>query len=426
MADIFVNKAPKEYVVVPFFGTAALFFLLLCLLLCFSAKEITGHYFNPHILAIVHTAALGWGTMVIMGAAYQLLPVICENELVSPRMAFLSYLFLTIGTCILVYCFWTFRTDWLMMVAGSSIVLSSYFYAYIIYRTATDANKSPIYQYFLLISALWLCFTTTVGILLVINLSYTFIPRNHIDVLKLHAHAGIVGWFLLLICGVGAKLIPMFLLGKSKKTILLYVALILQNLGLILFLVDGYFNPMGGRMLIYGALIALGTICWLIYLADTYQHRARKKVDVPMRHAAFSIGSKILAFGMIPVILLNPQTKWIALYGTLIFLGWITALILGKTFKTLPFIVWNQRYKNLNGKLKIPMPKQLYSEEVVKIQYYLYSIAIVLLCLGIALDSSLLLQYTGILWVLVAVLYVYNVFRIIFHKTTLHHENSTN
>src|SRR5690606_20764757 len=114
----------------------------------------------------------------------------------------------------------------------------------------------------------------------------------------------------------------------------------------------------------------LGTICWLIYLADTYQHRARKKVDVPMRHAAFSIGSKILAFGMIPVILLNPQTKWIALYGTLILLGWFTALIVVISFRTLRFILWNQRYNNLSGKLKIPTPKQLYSEEVVKIQYH--------------------------------------------------------
>src|SRR5690606_3366992 len=130
MADIFVNKAPKEYVVVPFFGTAALFFLLLCLLLCFSAKEITGHYFNPHILAIVHTAALGWGTMVIMGAAYQLLPVICENELVSPRMAFLSYLLLTLGTSILVGCFWIFHTGWLMIFAGACIVFSSYLYTF--------------------------------------------------------------------------------------------------------------------------------------------------------------------------------------------------------------------------------------------------------------------------------------------------------
>src|SRR5690606_5749695 len=110
MADIFVNKAPKELAVIPFYATAAVFFLLLSLLLCFSALELTGHYFNPHILAIVHTAALGWGTMIIFGAAYQLLPVICEQELFSTRIAFLSYLLLTTGSIGLIACFWIFDT----------------------------------------------------------------------------------------------------------------------------------------------------------------------------------------------------------------------------------------------------------------------------------------------------------------------------
>ena len=426
MADIFVNKAPKEYVVVPFFGTAAVFFLLLSILLCLSAKEIPGHYFNPHILAIVHTAALGWGTMVIMGAAYQLLPVICENELASTRLAFLSYLLLTLGTSILVGCFWIFHTGRLMIFAGACIVFSSYLYTFIIYRTASDTNRSPIHQHFLLISACWLCFTTTVGLLLAINLPYTFIPRNHMDMLKLHAHAGIVGWFLQLICGVGAKLIPMFLLGKSKKTGLLYAALIPQNLGLILFLVDGYFNPLGKRTLLYAILIVLGTICWAIYLGDAYRHRARKKVDIPMRHTAFSLMCKTFAFLSIPIVLYSQQTKWAALYGSLIFLGWITAIILGKTFKTLPFIVWNRRYKNLNGRVKIPMPKQLYSEKIVQYQYHLYMATFATMCIAIVFKLTLLLQITGVAWIIVALLYGYNVFRIIFHKTKVSHEHHIN
>src|SRR5690606_28617244 len=108
MADIFINKAPKELAVIPFYGTAALFFVLLCTLLFFSASTLGGHYFSPSILAIVHTAALGWGTMVIFGAAYQLLPVICERELYSTPLALLSYFLLTIGTCGMIWSFWWF------------------------------------------------------------------------------------------------------------------------------------------------------------------------------------------------------------------------------------------------------------------------------------------------------------------------------
>jgi len=425
MADIFVNKAPKELAVIPFYATAAVFFLLLSLLLCFSALELTGHYFNPHILAIVHTAALGWGTMIIFGAAYQLLPVICEQELFSTRLAFLSYLLLTAGSIGLIACFWIFDTGWAMIVSGSAVVLSSYLYAFNIYKTANDTNRSQIHQNFLLISAFWLCFTTTVGLLLAINLSYNFIPRNHLDILKLHAHAGIAGWFLQLICGVGAKLIPMFLLGKSKRNWLLHTALILQNLGLIAFLADGYFNPMHVRVYFYALLVFLGTLCWLLYIVDAYRHRARKKTDTLMRHALISLIAQGLAFGVIPTTLSSNQTKWTALYGALIFLGWITGIILGKTFKTLPFIVWNKRYKNLNGTAKIPMPKHLYNETLIQYQYYAYIGTIALTCLGIVLDHRLTIQTAAILWIVVALLYGYNVFRIIVHKTTIDDGNKT-
>ena len=35
----------------------------------------------PHVLALVHTATLGWLTMIIMGATYQLVPVILVTPL---------------------------------------------------------------------------------------------------------------------------------------------------------------------------------------------------------------------------------------------------------------------------------------------------------------------------------------------------------
>src|SRR5690554_4101227 len=92
MSALQVGKVPDARVIVPFYGTGALFFLLLALLLFFASGDLAGHYFAPRILAVVHTAALGWGTMMIFGAAYQLLPVIAERTLYSSRLAFVSYL----------------------------------------------------------------------------------------------------------------------------------------------------------------------------------------------------------------------------------------------------------------------------------------------------------------------------------------------
>lgn len=84
------DNATKGYVVVPFFATAAVFFLVFSILLLLTGSQILGHYFQPRVLAIVHTLALGWGTMIIFGAAYQLVPVIFEHTLFAPKLAFFS------------------------------------------------------------------------------------------------------------------------------------------------------------------------------------------------------------------------------------------------------------------------------------------------------------------------------------------------
>ena len=420
MAGIPIGKAPHPIAVLPFYGTGAVCFAVLAVLLFFSADELTGHHFSPHVLAVVHTAALGWGTMVIFGAAYQLLPVICERDLYSVPLAVASYVTLTVGAALLVWSFWVFEVGALMIAGGALVVTAALLYTVNTCVTAAPHQRTATPQRaFMVSSALWLLITVIIGLLLAINLRYTFIPRNHLDMLKLHAHAGLAGWFLQLITGVSTKLVPMFLLGKSKRDGLLYTALGLQNVGLILFLVDGYFNPITSKMLIYGGIIALGTLAWLLYLADAYRNRLRPKIELLMKHAGLSFASLVLGFVLLPVVYYFPDNRRVSLYGTFLFLGWITAIILGKTFKTLPFIVWSSHYSHLTGKTKVPLPKQLYSERLTAYQFYLYVGAFALLVVGLLINDTALIRVALVLWLLLAVVYVSNVAKIIFHKPVI-------
>ncbi|WP_140938696.1 hypothetical protein [Sphingobacterium lumbrici] len=425
MADLFVHRAPKSLAVIPFYATAAVFFLGLSIMLFLSSAELTGHYFHPHLLAIVHATVLGWGTMIILGAVYQLLPVLCESDLYSHKLAFTSYLLLLVGTLMLVWCFWVFQSGPWLITAGVLVVLSTCLYLYNICATVIQSGKSTVYQYFIVSSAIWLLLTTVAGLLLAINLTYTFIPRNHMDMLKLHAHAGIIGWFLQLICGVSAKLVPMFLLGKSKRSGLLYLALILQNMGLTLFLFHAYFRQIDGMAFVHIALVSIGIILWGIYIAETYIKRIRKKIDALMIHTLLSFAFKPLAIGALLMTFAYTDTKWSNLYGILILFGWITGIIISKTFKTLPFIVWNNLYKDVHGNAQIPLPKNLYNQKLVVCQSYLFAIAISALCVGIIIDLTWFLQVATALWVALAFLYCYNVATVIFHKSRIHHEHHT-
>ena len=85
--DSSLSTTTSYKVVLPFYVYASLSFLAATLLLFFSSSAFVQHYFHPKTLAITHVMALGWGTMMIMGASHQLVPVLIERKLYSNTLA---------------------------------------------------------------------------------------------------------------------------------------------------------------------------------------------------------------------------------------------------------------------------------------------------------------------------------------------------
>lgn len=417
MSHIQIAKAPPPIAVIPYYATAAQAFVLLCVLMLFSAESFTGHYFNPRLLTCVHLAALGWGTMIIFGATHQLLPVICEEDLYSSKLAAASWFFLTGGIALLAWSFWDFTTGFTMTLGGSLIVIAALLFFFNVLATGKYCSNYSVQKAWICTSAFWLLVTTSLGLLLAINLYHPFIPGDHLEVLKLHAHAGFAGWFLQLISGVSTKLVPMFLLGKSSREKLLKWAFAFQNIALAGFLIDAWFFGSSWRWYFWAAIAAAGIFLWLFYLLDAFKNRVRKKLDFQMKHTMASFAFLIAALLLLPFVIAFTQPHIAILYGTLIFMGWITGIILGKTFKTLPFIIWNEHYKNLSGKMKVPLPKHLFNEPLVTWQFGCFIAAIILLCAGIISGWLPLIRFALGMWLIVSLIYLYNVLKILLHKT---------
>lgn len=53
----------------------------------FQVKDLLDFYHQGHVLALTHLPTLGWITMTVMGAAFQLVPVALETTLYSERLA---------------------------------------------------------------------------------------------------------------------------------------------------------------------------------------------------------------------------------------------------------------------------------------------------------------------------------------------------
>jgi hypothetical protein len=421
--SVLKHQSALYRVVISHYLLAALFFLVLTIMFILSLKELSGHYFQPKVLALTHTAALGWGTMIIFGALYQLLPVILETSLYSLRLCWWSLAFFIPGIIMLICAFWHFDPGLLMQAAGTLTLIGIVLFNVNVFLTMKQKVQTTIFQELIVTSCMWLGVTAVVGLVLVFNFTFAFIPADHLMFLRLHAHMGIAGWFLLLIIGVSAKLIPMFLVSKYQNTTLLSYSYYLINAALLLFLVDGFFNGINVKTNLILFVAVMGICTYLLYVYRCFMSRIRKDVDLAMLQTLFSVILLAASILVLPFIFHyhlknNPiATNLSVLYGILIFIGWISALILGQTFKTLPFIVWLKHYEHLTGRVKTPLPADLNSKILHSVQFGSF-LAFLFSFISGFIFSSFTLQYVGGGFLLLtACCYCLQVGQLLLHKT---------
>jgi hypothetical protein len=414
-------KNTTHKVVIPFYVYAALSFLAATVLLFFSSDAFTQHYFHPHTLAITHTMALGWGTMIILGASHQLVPVLIEARLFSNFLAHLSFVLAAFGIPLLVYSFFNFQFNW--TAQWGAILINAAIIAYLINLAVSisKSKKENVHAIYVFTAATWLLVTTVIGLLLVCNFTQSILPKDSLHYLSLHAHIGMAGWFLLLVIGVGSRLLPMFLISKYDNPKRLWMIYFLINGGLIIFIVIFFFSSSSYLYLLPVAAILSALVLFGKFCLNAYRQRIRKQVDEQMKISLLSVVMMVLPIiflvVLIGLLLLSfANAKLVLAYGFSVFFGWITAIIFGMTFKTLPFIVWNKVYHGKAGLGKTPNPKDLFSAKIFNSMGIAYLLGFLFFATGIFLSNTIVLQVATILLLITAVLYNWNVMKMLAHK----------
>lgn len=421
------KNAPSPYVVIPHYAFGAVAFLAACVILYFVAPDLTRHYMSPKLFTLTHLLALGWITMIIFGALYQLIPVVMEVRLYSEKLAFTTFILFGAGLITLSISFWTFifSSSIGLEVGGYLIVAAVVLFTINIIMTSVKTERKTIENTFIITSILWLLLTVILGIIIVLNFKLQFISSSHLQLLKIHAHIGFVGWFLLLVVGVASKLMPMFLIVHGVPRKLLVYSFYLINAGLLLITIGYYYFPEIWFLTLSGVLIILGVIAFLRFNFVAFGKRIRKKLDVGLKLSATAFIMLAITLLLSILAVINPdsvasiQIRIQIVYGVLIVLGFLSALVLGQTYKTLPFIIWLQKYQSKVGKSKVPLPMELYSDKIAHYHFYTYVLGMIALMTGIFVNEIIVIEIGAVLLVITAILYNYNVFKIIFHKEKL-------
>jgi len=365
---------------------------------------------------------------MIFGALYQLIPVIMEVKLYIEKLELVNFIIFGIGLILLSTAFWsfTFTRNTLLETGGILVVLSMILFAI---NTITSVSKTKVIniENITIITAIfWLLITVILGLLIVFNFAFQFIPGSHLQLLKSHAHLGVVGWFLLLVVGVASKLMPMFLIVHKLPRKLLVYAYVLINIGLVALALGYYFYNEQWFLIVSSLFVVAGIVSFLRFNYIAFSKRIRKKLDVGMKLSAmgFILLGISIVFGVFSVLRLEftsqIQSRIEIAYGLLIILGFLSSLVIGQTYKTLPFIVWLKKYQAKVGKQKVPLPVELYSDRIANIHFVTFLLGILMMITGILSGTAIIIKVAASLFIITGALYNYNVFKIIFHKENNH------
>ncbi|WP_017257731.1 hypothetical protein [Pedobacter arcticus] len=387
-------------------------FLALIPMLFFSAQDFGSHYFQPHLLAITHAVALGWASMIVIGLCYQLVPLLLKAELYSYKLAWFALVAFYLGLIDLVYSFWVFEPGLHMQCGSLLLLVGISSFAINITLTAKAIKKPDIHQDFLLTSSIWLLFTAILGVLMVFNFRYAFLPKDHLLFLKIHAHSGIVGWFLLLVIGLSTKLLPLFSFKAKGNVVLLKWSYYLLNFSLIVFFVNTYIFDLNTATYLIALVALSGIVCWLLYVYQCAKACGSLKIDASILHillAGLLLSGAIFLLPFIIFYQLKADALAIRLttiYGSLLLLGWINSLLLGQTFKTFPYILGGQKDLSLGIKL--------YNSKALNLQFLSFLIFITSFSLGLAFSIKWLVYFGITCFSATAVLYISNIFIVLF------------
>lgn len=383
--------APPFKIVSKYFIAAIFSFVLLNALLLFFYKDISGFHFQPKILAFTHIATLGWITMIIFGALFQLIPVVLEVKLFSEKLAEIQFWIFTAGIIGLVYSFLNFGDREIIIISAVLLNLSMFIFAFNAAATMTKVKKWNITGYYLAAAVFHLVVTAIAGLLLAINLAYPYIKTSHLNYLNLHVHIAFVGWVTMVIIGVSFKLIPMFTLSHGYSLKFGKWAFWIINISLLGLSTVMHYKNTTLLFYIFSFLIAVGIYVFLFQIYEIFKKRIRKKFDIGIKFSATAylmLGLTTLLGCFITVVDYENITNLTLIYGYMIIFGYVSLLIVGQMYKIVPFLVWYHKYSSKVGLEKVPMLKDMFNEKYAHIEYYLMLAAVFGATYSLAFNSS--------------------------------------
>jgi hypothetical protein len=352
------GRGPSALLPLRYLVAAAGAFLLAAVSLPWLAPALAGHYYQPRVLALAHTITLGWITLTIMGASYQIIPVVLGRPVWSERLGRWQFVLLSVGIVGMVAHF--FIGEWSGLVWAAGLVLLGTG-AHLVNAAMSLRGLRPwTFTARMVAMALTaLALTAAFGLALAANRLWAFLPPATFPLLHAHIHLALLGWVLPMVLGVAARVYPMFLLAREPggwparaQSWGLGIGVPAVVIGLLAW------HPLVVAGAIAVAVAIAGHGVWVLQMVRTAR---RPRLDWGLRlvlaGALFLAPAALLGLALALDLIAGPRAA--LTYGVLSLGGWASLTIAGMMLKIVPFLVWYRAYSPRVGRAPVPTLAQL-------------------------------------------------------------------
>lgn len=396
MGSLRPEQGPPLGIPASFFATAPLGVLGAGALLIAGGSSLLWTRFAGATAALVHLGTLGLLGSVMLGALYQMIPVVAGAPVPLARAAHGVHAGWVLAVSALV---WGFAAEQRTALVVGASLLSLVFLAFLV-PTGVALARAPVTGPTVAgmrVAVLGLLLVVVLGVWLG-HLRGSGVPSpRYPGVLAAHVSAGLVVWIGGLIAGVSFQVVPMFYLTPAFprwQTHGLVAGFALALAGLVLALVLGASPTVTTLAALPGALAAwaLHPICTLVAIA----RRRRKRPDASLRFWKAGLGAALAALPSAALALFGDDSRWPVLFGWLVLWGWAGLIVHGMLGRIVPFLVWFHRYSKRVGLEPVPSMKQLLPERYQRLGFAAHLCTLLLGIAALASGLDPLARATGV------------------------------
>ena len=386
-------------------------FAHLCLVLAASVvavdpAAVTGFFYHPLMIGIVHLVTLGWISASILGFVFIVGPLALRLRLPAGRADRWVFGCYAVGVTGMVSHFWIREYSGMAWSAGMVVVAV----AHVAGRVGRELLRAPIptpVRLSIGAAGLNLVAAGVLGVLIGADREVDVVPGFTLTNVYAHAHLAGLGWATLMVIGLGHRLLPMVLPAAMPPVGRTLLSFALLQLGVVLVagsLLLGHRVWSGGVLLAAaGVAVFLWTVRWM-RRHPRPAPPARPQPDWGRRHVGQALGYLALTTLAGLALTVDDAARWstqiATFYGVTALVGFLSQMVVGMESRLLPLFQWYTRFGDSGLRMRPTSPHDMGSQRIRAAVFWLWTAAVPLLAFGMAFERVVLVGWGG--WLLLA------------------------